>query len=116
MPGVSLRESRESWAALPWPGRTSVVDDAAIGERAWDHERPGLAPTEARAMTTLRWAYLGLAGGLMLYGAILLWLGLRRPSRPGGLRFRLVMAAALLVAVAGTTAAVILEAQASRPW
>lgn len=67
-------------------------------------------------LSALRLAYLGLAGGLMVYGAILLWLGLRRPSRPGGTRLRLAMAAALLVAVAGTVAAVILEAQASRPW
>jgi hypothetical protein len=32
------------------------------------------------------------------------------------MRLRLVMALAVLVAVAGTTAAVILEAQAARPW
>lgn len=67
-------------------------------------------------MTALRLAYLGLGGGLLVYGAILVWLGLRRPSRPAGTRLRLLMALAVLVAVAGTTAAVILEAQAARPW
>jgi hypothetical protein len=67
-------------------------------------------------MSALRLAYLGLAGGLMAYGAILLWQGLRRPSRPAGAPLRLVMALVLLVAAAGTAAAVILEAQAARPW
>jgi hypothetical protein len=67
-------------------------------------------------VSTLRLAYLGLAGGLLVYGVILLWLGWRRPTRPAGTPLRLVMALALLIAVAGTAAAVILEAQASRPW
>jgi hypothetical protein len=67
-------------------------------------------------MTGLRLAYLGLGGGLLVYGAVLIWLGLRRPARPAGMPLRLVMALAVLAAVAGTTAAVILEAQAARPW
>jgi len=67
-------------------------------------------------VNALRLAYLGLAAGLLTYGAILLWLGARRPPRPAGTPLRLLMALALLIAVAGTTAAVILEAQASRPW
>ncbi len=67
-------------------------------------------------MSALRLAYLALAGGLMVYGGLLLWLGFRRPPRPAGTPLRLVMALAVLIAVAGTAAAVILEAQASRPW
>ena len=67
-------------------------------------------------MSVLRLAYLALAGGLMLYGAILLWLGFRLPPRPATTPLRLVMALAVLLAVAGTAAAVVLEAQASRPW
>jgi hypothetical protein len=68
-------------------------------------------------MSTALWlAYLGLALGLMCYGAILIALGLRRPARPAGLPLRVVMALAVLVAVAGTTAAAILEAKASQPW
>ena len=67
-------------------------------------------------MSLLRLAYLGLAGGLLVYGSILLWLGWRRPTRPAGTPLRLVMVLALLIAAGGTTAAVILEAQASRPW
>jgi hypothetical protein len=68
-------------------------------------------------MVTPLWlAYLGLALGLMSYGAILMVLGLRRPARPAGRALRIVMVLAALVAVAGTTAAAILEAKASRPW
>lgn len=67
-------------------------------------------------LTALWFAYLGLALGLMSYGAILMVLGLRRPAHPGGLPLRVVMALAVLVAVAGTTAAAILEAKASQPW
>ncbi|MBI3456149.1 MAG: hypothetical protein HY002_10225 [Candidatus Rokubacteria bacterium] len=67
-------------------------------------------------MSLLRLAYLGLAAGLVVYGAILLWLGFRRPSRPAGTLLRLVMGLAVLVALAGTAAAVILEARASQPW
>lgn len=67
-------------------------------------------------MTSLRLAYLGLAAGLMVYGALLGWLGLRRPPRPAGTPLRLVMILALLIAVAGTAAAVILEARAAQPW
>lgn len=52
----------------------------------------------------------------MSYGLILIALGLRRPARPASLALRVVMVLAVLVAVAGTTAAVILEAKASQPW
>jgi hypothetical protein len=64
----------------------------------------------------LWFAYLGLAVGLMSYGAILVVLGLRRPARPAGWPLRVVMTLAALVAVAGTAAAAILEARASQPW
>jgi hypothetical protein len=64
----------------------------------------------------LWFAYLGLALGLMSYGAILVVLGLRRPARPAAWPLRVVMTLAALVAVAGTTAAAILEARASQPW
>jgi hypothetical protein len=67
-------------------------------------------------MTPLWFAYLGLALGLLGYGAILVVLGLRRPARPAGWPLRVVMTLAALVAVAGTTAAAILEAKASQPW
>jgi hypothetical protein len=52
----------------------------------------------------------------MCYGAILMVLGLRRPAHPAGRALRIVMVLAVLVAVAGTTAAAILEAKASQPW
>jgi hypothetical protein len=67
-------------------------------------------------MTPLWLAYLGLALGLMSYGAILVALGLRRPPHPAGWPLRLVMTLAALTAVAGTAAAAILEAKASQPW
>ena len=67
-------------------------------------------------MAGLWLAYLALAGGLMAYGALLIALGFRHPPRPAGMPLRLVMALALLLAVAGTAAAVILEARASQPW
>ncbi len=67
-------------------------------------------------MTSLRLGYLALAAGLMVYGALLGWLGLRRPSRPAGPPLRLVMVLALLVAVAGAAAAVLLEARAAQSW
>jgi hypothetical protein len=66
-------------------------------------------------VASLRLAYLGLAGGLMAYGGVLLWLGLRRPPRPAGTALRVVMALALLAAIAGTVAAAILEGPAPRP-
>jgi len=68
------------------------------------------------AVAGLWLAYLALAGGLMAYGALLIALGFRHPPRPAGMPLRLVMALALLLAVAGTAAAVILEARASQPW
>jgi len=68
------------------------------------------------AVTSLRLAYLAFAIGLMGFGGILTWLGLRRPSRPAGTPLRLVMALALVLAAAGMVAAVVLEARAGRPW
>ena len=67
-------------------------------------------------MDQLRLAYLALALGLMGFGAIWGWLGLRPAgeSLPRGSRF--VAALFLLVAVSGTVAAVILEGRAARPW
>lgn len=66
--------------------------------------------------TALRLAYLGLSVGLLVYGAMLGWLGLRRPTRPAGVPLRVVMALAILVAVAGATAAVVLEARLAQPY
>ena len=67
-------------------------------------------------MIALRFAYGALAVGLLVYGGILLGLGLRRPARPAGWRLRALMVVAVLAAVAGTAAAVILEAKTSQPW
>ncbi|HEV8309208.1 MAG TPA: hypothetical protein VGW35_16230 [Methylomirabilota bacterium] len=67
-------------------------------------------------MASLRLAYLALAGGLLAYGASLIWLGLRRARRPAGLTLRILMVLAVLIAVAGTVAAVILERRAAAPW
>lgn len=67
-------------------------------------------------MTPLWLAYLALAVGLMGAGAALVWLGLRRPTRPAGVPLRGLIALAFLIAIAGVVAAVILEARAVRPW
>jgi hypothetical protein len=67
-------------------------------------------------VTALRFAYAALAVGLLVYGGVLGWLGLRRPSRPASRGLRAVMVLAVLAAVAGTAAAVLLEARASQPW
>jgi hypothetical protein len=67
-------------------------------------------------VTTLRLAYAALAVGLLVYGGILLGLGFRRPPRPAGRGLRAVMVLAVLTAVAGTAAAVLLEARAAQPW
>jgi hypothetical protein len=64
----------------------------------------------------LTWAYLALAAGLMVHGALLIGLGLGRPARPAGARLCAVLWLALLVAGVGLVAAVILEARAARPW
>ena len=66
-------------------------------------------------MTGLWLAYLALAAGLMTYGGILVGLGLRRPARPAGTPTRVVMALAVLLAAAGTVAAVLLEAKSPGP-
>jgi hypothetical protein len=66
-------------------------------------------------MDQLRLAYLALAVGLMGFGAIWGWLGIRRPAvLPRGPR--IAAALALLLAVGGTVVAVILENRAARPW
>jgi hypothetical protein len=63
----------------------------------------------------LRLAYLAFSLGLLVFGAVLGWLGLRRPPRPAGRALRLVIACAILAAVAGATAAAVLEARVPRP-
>jgi hypothetical protein len=66
-------------------------------------------------MDPLRLAYLALALGLMGFGAIWGWLGVRQPvPLPRGPR--LAAALLLLLAVGGTVGAVILEGRAARPW
>jgi hypothetical protein len=65
---------------------------------------------------SLRWAYLALALGLMGFGAIWGWLGLRRAAGSLPLGPRVAAAVLLLLAVGGTVAAVILEGRAARPW
>jgi len=67
-------------------------------------------------VSSLWLSYLALAGGLMAFGVVLVWLGLRRPARPAGTPLRLVMAFAVLTAVAGAAMAAILEARAAQPW
>ena len=64
----------------------------------------------------LRLAYLALAVGLMGFGAIWSWLGLRRRARAPTRGSRMAAALFLLLAVGGTVAAVILEGRAARPW
>ncbi len=65
-------------------------------------------------MDSLRLAYLALSAGLIGFGGIWLWLGLRRG--PAGRASRIAAALLLLLAAAGTAAAVILEGRAARPW
>jgi hypothetical protein len=67
-------------------------------------------------VTALRLSYAALAVGLLVYGAILMRLGFRRPARRAGWGLRAVMILAVLAAVAGTAAAVFLEAKAAQPW
>lgn len=64
----------------------------------------------------LRLAYSALAVGLMGFGAIWGWQGIRRVvgSPPRG--SRVAAALFLLLAAGGTVAAVILEGRAARPW
>jgi hypothetical protein len=65
-------------------------------------------------MAPLRLAYLALAVGLMGFGAVWCWLGLRRDPPPRAPR--LVAGLLLLLAVAGAVAAIVLEQRAARPW
>lgn len=67
-------------------------------------------------MAPLTWAYLALAAGLMVHGALLIGLGLRQPARAGGMGLSAVLWLALLVAAAGLVAVVTLETRAARPW
>jgi fatty acid desaturase len=67
-------------------------------------------------MDQLRLAYLALALGLMGFGAIWAWLGLRRAATGLPRGPRLLAALFLLLAVGGTVLAVILEGRAARPW
>ena len=64
----------------------------------------------------LRLAYCALAVGLMGFGAIWGWLGLRgrAPTLPLGPRLTALLF--LLLAAGGTVAAVILEARTAQPW
>jgi hypothetical protein len=64
----------------------------------------------------LRAAYAALSLGLMGAGALLIWLALRRPSRPAGTGVRALLTLAALSGLAGAVIAVILEARAARPW
>ena len=64
----------------------------------------------------LRAAYAALSLGFMGGGALLVWLGLRRPVRPASTGLRVVLALAALAGLAGAVAAAILEARAARPW
>lgn len=68
------------------------------------------------AVDHLRFAYLALALGLMGFGAVWCWLGLRRGGRTPTRGSRVAAALFLLLAVGGTVAAVILEGRAARPW
>jgi hypothetical protein len=67
-------------------------------------------------VNALRLAYLALAVGLMGFGALWCWLGLRRAPGPPPRATRLVAGLLLLVAAAGTLGAVVLEHRAARPW
>jgi hypothetical protein len=67
------------------------------------------------AAMALRLAYLAFSVGLLVFGAALGWLGLRRPPRPAGPGLRIVMACAILAAVAGAAAAAVMEARVPRP-
>lgn len=75
----------------------------------------GRCATLAR-MDRLRLAYLALGLGLMGFGVIWGWLGARHPAEALPRRPRLVALLFLLLAVAGTVVAVILEGRAARPW
>ena len=66
-------------------------------------------------MTLIWLAYLGLASGLMVFGALLVWLGIRASARPVGAVLRSVFALAALVAVAGAAAAAVLESRIAGP-
>jgi hypothetical protein len=64
----------------------------------------------------LRLAYLALALGLMGFGAVWGWLGVRRAGGSPARSSRVAAVLFLLLAAGGTVAAVILEGRAARPW
>jgi fatty acid desaturase len=64
----------------------------------------------------LRLAYLALALGLMGFGAIWGWLGVRRAAGSLSRGSRVAAVLFLVLAVGGTVAAVILQGRAARPW
>jgi hypothetical protein len=67
-------------------------------------------------MDQLRLAYLALSLGLMGFGALWGWLGVRRSAVGLPRGPRVAAALFLLLAVGGTVAAVLLEGRAARPW
>ena len=67
-------------------------------------------------MERLRLAYLALALGLMGFGVLWGWSGIRGAGRPLPRGSGVAAVLLLLLAVGGTVAAVILEGRASRPW
>lgn len=67
-------------------------------------------------MDPLRFAYSALALGLMGFGLVWGWLGLRGDGRPPPLGARVVAVLCLVLAAGGTVAAVVLEGRAARPW
>jgi hypothetical protein len=67
-------------------------------------------------MDQLRLAYLALGLGLMGFGVIWAWLGARHRAEGLPRRPRLFALLFLLLAVAGTVVAVVLEGRAARPW
>jgi hypothetical protein len=65
---------------------------------------------------TLWLAYALLASGLMALGAALIGSGLAGSARPPRAFLRAVIAAGLLVALAGAVAVAVMEARAVQPW
>lgn len=67
-------------------------------------------------MDALRLAYAALALGLMGFGAVWSWVGARGAGGPPPRGARLAAALFLLLAVAGSVAAALLEGRGARPW
>lgn len=96
-------------------GRGSRKRARADGSRADSCHCPGPCAT-LPPVDPLRLAYLALALGLMGFGAIWAWQGIRRVRGATPLHSRVAAALFLLLAAGGTVAAVILEGRAARPW